>query len=100
MTEALSVHIQGLLDRLQSGDESARNELLDRMGRRLEAMAHKALQGFPGVRRWEQTVDVVQNTLLRLHRSLQSQVPATAREFFGFAAMLIRRELITLLRHY
>jgi RNA polymerase sigma-70 factor (ECF subfamily) len=63
-------------------------------------MARKALHGFPGVRRWEETADVVQNTLLRVHRALDRQVPATAREFLGFAAMLIRRELITLLRHH
>jgi RNA polymerase sigma-70 factor (ECF subfamily) len=100
MSESTSVRVQGLLDRLQRGDEAAREELLGTIVRRLEAMAHKALQRFPGVRRWEETPDVVQNTLLRVQRALQSQVPASAREFFGFAAMLIRRELITLLRHY
>jgi RNA polymerase sigma-70 factor (ECF subfamily) len=100
MSESNSVRLQGLLDRLQGGDEAARAELLAGIVRRLEAMAHKALRSFPGVHRWEQTSDVVQNTLLRVHKSLQQQVPGTVREFFGFAAMLMRRELITLLRHY
>jgi RNA polymerase sigma factor (sigma-70 family) len=100
MSESTSVRIQGWLDRLQAGDEAARAELLRGINHRLEAMVHKALRGFPGVARWEQTPDVVQNTLLRINQALQNQVPATVREFFGFATLLIRRELITLLKHY
>ncbi len=100
MSEETSVIVQKLLDRLREGDAAAGEELLGRIMRRLEAMVHKALQGFPGVRHREQTPDVLQNTLLRVHRSLQKQKFATSREFFGFAGMLIRRELITLLRHY
>jgi RNA polymerase sigma factor (sigma-70 family) len=100
MSESTSVHVQGLLARLQQGDEAAREELLAAAVRRLEAMVAKALRGFPGVRRWESTSDVVQHTLLRLNGALKGRSFASPREFFGFAAMLIRRELISLLRHY
>jgi RNA polymerase sigma-70 factor (ECF subfamily) len=100
MSESTSVHVQGLLDRLQRGDEAAREELLATVVRRLGAMVEKALRGFPGVGRWERTSDVVQNTLLRLNRALQGRTFASARELFGFAAMLSRRELVSLLRHY
>jgi RNA polymerase sigma-70 factor (ECF subfamily) len=95
-----TTQIQLRLDRLRDGDESARDELLtlacDRMGR----LARKMLRGYPGVSRWEQTDDIVQNAALRLCRSLQEIRPASVRSFINLAAMEIRRELIDLARHY
>jgi RNA polymerase sigma-70 factor (ECF subfamily) len=58
------------------------------------------LTGFPGVARWEQSDDVLQNALIRLDRSLRSITPETATDFFRLAAAQIRRELIDLARHY
>lgn len=52
------------------------------------------------VRRWEQTDDVFQNSVLRIHRSLAVVMPKTVAEFMKFAAVVIRRELIDLSRHY
>jgi RNA polymerase sigma-70 factor (ECF subfamily) len=95
-----STMIQGWIDRLLAGDESAREPLLDCASRRLARLARKMLRGFPGVGRWEQTDDVVQRVLLRLAHALRSVVPPTPRDFFRLSAAIIRRELIGLARHY
>ena len=58
------------------------------------------LRGFPRVHRWEQTDDVLQNSLVRLDRAMRSVVPTTAQEFLGLATTQIRRELIDLARRY
>ena len=58
------------------------------------------LKGYPNVRRWEQTDDVLQNAALRLHRTLQQLPVGTARDFFRLAALHIRRELLDLARHH
>ncbi len=95
-----STVIQGWLDRLRAGDDAARVALLETAGARLVRLAHKMLKGFPRVRRWEQTDDVLQNAILRLYRALESTAPESVRSFFNLAAVQIRRELIDLARHY
>ena len=92
--------IQGCIDRLRGGDESARAALLDCAADRLARLARKMLKGYPGVARWEQTDDVAQNALIRLDRALRAVAPPTARDFFRLAAAQVRRELIDLARHY
>jgi RNA polymerase sigma factor (sigma-70 family) len=95
-----TVQIQALLDRLRGGDESARDELLGCACERLRNLARKMLRGYPNVRRWEQTDDVLQNTALRLRRTLQQMPVQTALDFFRLAALNIRRELLDLAKHY
>ena len=92
--------IQGLIDRLAAGDEAARAALLDCACERLTRLARKMLRGYPGVRRWEQTDDVLQNALIRMDRALKSVVPSSSRDFFRLAAAQLRRELIDLARRY
>jgi RNA polymerase sigma-70 factor (ECF subfamily) len=95
-----TTEIQLRLDRLRVGDESARDELLNIACARLSRLARKMLRSYPGVRRWEQTDDVLQNAALRLCRALQDVQPASVRSFINLAAVQIRRELIDLTRHY
>ncbi len=95
-----STQIQLRLDRLRAGDETARDDLLRIACERLGRLARKMIRGYPGVRRWEQTDDVLQNAVLRLWRSLEEVRPASVREFIGLAAVQIRRELIDLARRY
>jgi RNA polymerase sigma-70 factor (ECF subfamily) len=95
-----STQIQLRLDRLRAGDDSARDELLKVACDRLGRLARRMLRGYPGVRRWEQTDDVLQGAALRLWRSLEEVKPASVRRFIGLAAAQIRRELIDLARHY
>jgi RNA polymerase sigma factor (sigma-70 family) len=92
--------IQSWIERLRDGDPSARAALLECAGERLTRLARKMLRGYPGVGRWEQTDDILQNALLRLDRALKSIAPPTVRDFFRLAAVQVRRELIDLARRY
>jgi RNA polymerase sigma-70 factor (ECF subfamily) len=93
--------LQGWIVRMQSGDPAVRDELLEHTCERLRRLAHKMLKGFDRVKRWEQTDDVLQNALLRLWTALQQVTPRSVSEFFGLAALQIRRELLDLARqHY
>ncbi|MBY0514101.1 MAG: sigma-70 family RNA polymerase sigma factor [Gemmataceae bacterium] len=92
--------LQNCLDRWQAGDKEAANELLKIAGARLEKLARRMCRSFPNVRDWAETGDVLQNSLIRLLRTLQNMRPATTRDFFNLAAVHIRRELLDLARHY
>ncbi len=92
--------IEGLLDRLAEGDESARDDLIKHSMDRLQRMARKMLRDNPAVRRWNETDDVLQNALVRLHRALETVRPESKNRFVGLAATQIRRELIDLWRHH
>jgi RNA polymerase sigma-70 factor (ECF subfamily) len=92
--------IQGWVDRLRQGDDSARAALLGCAAERLARLTRKMLKGYPGVARWEEPDDVLQNALIRLDRALKVVTPPTARDFFRLAAAQVRRELIDLARHY
>ena len=59
-----------LLDRLRAGDGSARDHLVALAQARFVALARAMLRRYPHVRRWEQTDDLLQAALVRLHRSL------------------------------
>jgi len=95
-----TVLIQSCLDRLQAGDESARQELIACACARLERLTRKMLRGWERVHRWEETGDVMQNAVLRLYRALGETKPARVVDFFRFAALNIRRELYDLAKHY
>jgi RNA polymerase sigma-70 factor (ECF subfamily) len=88
------------LERLREGDEAARRELINHVCGRLEALTRSMLRHYPRLRRWEQTGDVLQNAVLRLHRSLETVQPESPAQFYGLAAAQIRRELTDLARHH
>jgi RNA polymerase sigma-70 factor (ECF subfamily) len=92
--------IQGWIDRLQHGEESARAGLLECANDRLGRLARKMIRGYPGVARWEQAEDVLQNALIRLDRALRDAAPPTALDFYRLASTQLRRELIDLARRY
>jgi RNA polymerase sigma-70 factor (ECF subfamily) len=95
-----SSQLRDWLSRIQAGDAAAWEELIRASNTRLERLARKMLRGFPGVARWEQAEDVLQNALLRLLRALRAVKPDSVRNFFCLAAEQIRRELLDLARHY
>lgn len=95
-----TVQIERWIGRMQTGDEEARKELLNVACQRLTELTRKMLKGFPRVKRWEQTDDVVQNAALRLYRTLAEVKPTSAAEFYRLAALNIRRELLDLAKHY
>ncbi|MCE9560820.1 MAG: sigma-70 family RNA polymerase sigma factor [Planctomycetes bacterium] len=92
--------LQSLIARLQTGDPAALEAVIGHSVERLRRLARKMLKSYPQVRRWNETDDVLQNSLVRLHRALQETKPETLAGFFGLAATQIRRELIDLARHH
>ena len=95
-----TVQVQHWMERIRQGDAEARNELIRSVCRRLELMAHRMLAQYPRVQRWADTGDVLQNSLMRLLRSLEEVEIESLADFFGLAATQIRRELIDLARRY
>jgi RNA polymerase sigma-70 factor (ECF subfamily) len=89
-----------LLGRLRAGDDSARERLIALAQGRFVALARAMLRRHPHVRRWEQTDDLLQAALVRLHRSLAVVRPEDVRHFDNLAAAQIRRELIDLARRH
>ena len=95
-----TTHLRNWLARFRQGDPAALSELIERATERLRRLVRKMLKSSPGVRRWEETDDVLQTALMRLVRALKTEAPADTQAFFGLAALQVRRELIDLARHY
>jgi RNA polymerase sigma-70 factor (ECF subfamily) len=95
-----TTRLQTWVDRLRAGDRAAADELLRTVGARLERLASRMLLGFPNVKRWADTGDVLQGAVLRLLRTLGNIRPASSRDFFNLSAVHIRRELLDLARHF
>ena len=89
-----------LLGQLRAGDDSARDRLIALARGRFAALARAMLRRYPHVRRWEETDDLLQAALLRLHRGLAAVRPEDVPHFDNLAATQIRRELIDLARSY
>lgn len=95
-----TTQLQGLIDRMAAGDHSARDELIGRAYARLLRLAHKMLQGFPRVHSFEDTGDVLHDSLPRLTRALEAVPPASVAEFFRLASRQMRWELLDLVQRY
>jgi RNA polymerase sigma-70 factor (ECF subfamily) len=92
--------LRDCLSRLRQGDANALNELIVLTSDRLQVLTHKMLHGYPRVRRWAETDDVLQSALVRLCRALEQVRPESVRDFYALATTQIRRELLDLARHY
>lgn len=92
--------VQALLRLMRDGDTHAREALIHHASRQLRKLTQQMLRDFPQVHRWEQTDDVLQNALIRLHRALTAVQPESERHFFNLAALQIRRELLDLAKRH
>lgn len=92
--------LQNLIDRSLQGDAAAHDELLHHACDRLLRLTRKMFHSYPKLRRWEQTDDVFQNSLVRLHRALAKVEVQSVRQFFNLAAAQVRWELLDLARHH
>ena len=96
----LNSALAALLDRLAAGELTVRDEIISLCADRLRTLAHRMLTGYPTVRRWDDTDDVFQNAVMRLHRAL-AQVPIRSpRDLMALATTQLHRELIDLARHH
>ena len=73
-----------LIERIQTGDNQAQDELIHRVVGRLERLTRKMLYSFPGVPPWEQTGDVLQNALLHLSHTFRKLRPDNTRRSFAY----------------
>ena len=97
-TAGSDTQLQGLLDQSLAGNPAAKEALLHHACDRLLKLTRKMFHGHPGLRRWMQTDDVFQNSLVRLHRALSQVEVRDLRHFFNLATVQIRRELLDLAR--
>ncbi|MGO9468983.1 MAG: RNA polymerase sigma factor [Isosphaeraceae bacterium] len=96
MSRGETTQIVGWVERLRNGDDSAFDELLIHFEARLLRLTRKRLRAFQAVGRWEQTDDVFQAAAMRLRNALKGVTPRSTAEFFGLAALQVRRELLNL----
>lgn len=92
--------LQGYLDQSLTGNPAAKEALLNHACDRLLRLTRKMFHGRPGLRRWMQTDDVFQGSLVRLHRALSQTDVRDVRHFFNLATVQIRRELLDLSRKH
>jgi RNA polymerase sigma-70 factor (ECF subfamily) len=95
-----TVQLHAYVDRLRAGDRDAADALLRQVCGWLERLTRSILRGFPNVKRWADSDDVLQSALLRLLHTLRAVSPQSARDFANLAAVHIRRELLDLARHF
>jgi RNA polymerase sigma-70 factor (ECF subfamily) len=76
------------------------DELFGHFQDRLIRLARQSLRGYPEVGRREQTDDVYQKAAMRLCQALRKVTPRSTRDFFGLAALQVRRELLRTIRRY
>ena len=92
--------LQGFLDQSLTGNPAAKDALLNHACDRLLKLTRKMFHSHPGLRRWMQTDDVFQGSLVRLHRALSQTEVRDVRHFFNLATVQIRRELLDLARKH
>lgn len=85
-----SPSLRNLLDRHQAGDDSAREGLIQHALERCRFHAHRMLQQDNTLRKIDNTDDVVQKSLIRLHKALADHKPTSAAAFFGLATRQTR----------
>ncbi len=93
-----TVRLQKCIDGWRAGDQAAANDLFRATDARLGKLARRMTRSFPNIRSQADTDDVLQNSVIRLLRTLRTLRPKTTRDFFNLAAVHIRRELLDLAR--
>lgn len=91
-----------LLERIESGDPAAREELLQEAQERLRRMASKMLTGFPALRQQgrAETGMILNDALLKLNESFGQVEFQSPRHFINVAAQKMRFYLIDLARKH
>jgi RNA polymerase sigma-70 factor (ECF subfamily) len=100
MNDYPTTYLELCLQRLQAGDESGRDDLLNCASSRIIGLARLMLHDHARLHRWEDTGDIGQEASLRLIQALRQVTPVSLLHFYRLAALEIRRVLIDLLRHH
>lgn len=89
-----------LLRLIHAGSQIAPQDLISHSCDRLRRLARKMLRNYPVLRRWEQTDDILQIALLRLHRALSKVPLKSTRHFWNLASLQLNRALLDLVDQY
>src|SRR5687768_2655559 len=90
--------LQRLVEELRAGSEDARQRLMEHSAQRFKALASTMLQHQDRLRRYLNSDDLAQESLLRLAKELSGDPPRSAAEFLARSSMAIRRTLTDLAR--
>ena len=93
-----STGIDKLIERLRNKESKAREELIAYTLERLRKLTRRMFRKYPGLKTLEETDDVVQKLVIRLHRMLNELVPDNTASFFRLASQNIRWVLYDLAR--
>jgi RNA polymerase sigma factor (sigma-70 family) len=104
MSSSQTTELQLLIDRLRQGDDSARQELINRAYPKLHRLAAKILgDSFPVLRKPPaivNTSDLVNEAAYRLDQALKEVYPATVLDFLRLAAQRMRWILLDLVKKH
>lgn len=89
-----------LLQRMNTGDRVAREELFRLIYGPLHQLTTRWLARFPRVCLWEESEDVLDDALCRLLATLEAGRPASVPDLAALAATVLRRELLDHARRY
>jgi len=95
-----STRLLFLLEQFSPDDDCLLEELIAHALERLRLLTSWLFRRRSDLRGLEQTDDVLQEAVIRLHHALRSTRPTTVRGFFGLAAMQIRWTLGDLARKH
>ena len=95
VTDDTTTDLQLLIDRLRSGDDAARRELLRRAHDRLLRIAATIFrQDFPALQGRHDLESVVSEVWMRLVGALETTRPETVEGFFGLVFVKVRQVLL------
>jgi RNA polymerase sigma-70 factor (ECF subfamily) len=95
-----TVRLERQLIEFQRGNPEALEGMIEVAWEKLLRLTRTMLRRFPQLRRFEDSNDVFQLAMGRFWEALRRLTPHHLREFFGLAALQIRRTLVDLCRHY
>jgi len=97
MSQASTVELQQLIERIGRGDQAARRQLIEQAYVRLEALAGAILRrSFPDLARNHDVESILSETWLRMVQALDKVQPPTVADFFRLAAHKMRQVLLDL----
>lgn len=98
--KGFKTQLQLLIDSAADQKPASRDAIISHSCERLLRLTRSMFRSYPALRRWEQTDDVFQNSIIRLHRALMDVKVESVRHFFNLAALQIRRELLDLTKKH
>lgn len=84
-----STNIDIFLHRIRANEPKAKEELISHSMERLQKLSRRMFRKFPKLRTLEETDDVVQKLVIRLHKMLSELIPSDTASYFRLASQNI-----------